>query len=314
MGVFDTYAKRKKMRERSGQPDVYTYDRIPSFLRKQIGLILRASLGPWDQRVHYSHVTSVPCGNPNWVMIAQVLEREVSSFPDEPDEPIKRCLNFLDQTKDVDEWLSFVEIACRLLEHLAAEGEAKAKEWYLVTQAANDALEEINQRFRENAFGYQYENGEFVRVDDQFIHAEIIKPALQLLTEVGFEKANEEFMTAHRHYRSGHVKDAIVAANRAFEATLKAICKLRSWEYPSGARAADLITTVRKKGLLPAYLDEGLNTYVAMMKTGLPGVRNNAGGHGEDPEAPTVPIYLAAYAIHLTAANILLMITANKSK
>src|ERR1700730_4294999 len=99
MGVFDTYAKRKKMREKSRQPDVYTYDQIPSFLRKQIGLILRASLGPWDPRVYYSHAVGIPCGNINWELIAGILEKEVPSFPNEDESQFNRCLNVLDQNK-----------------------------------------------------------------------------------------------------------------------------------------------------------------------------------------------------------------------
>ena len=55
-------------------------------------------------------------------------------------------------------------------------------------------------------------------------------------------------MTAHRQYRSREYKDAIVAANRAFESTLKAICAARRWSYPEGARAVELVTTVRNKG------------------------------------------------------------------
>jgi uncharacterized protein DUF7014/HEPN domain-containing protein len=128
----------------------------------------------------------------------------------------------------------------------------------------------------------------------------------------GFEKANEDFLVAHRHYREGHGKDAIVAANRAFESTLKAICKLSGWPYPEGARASELVTVVRKNGLFPDHLGNGLDTYVAMMKTGLPSVRNNAGGHGSDPEAPPIPEYLPSYAIHLTAANVLLMLKAHQ--
>ena len=182
-----------------------------------------------------------------------------------------------------------------------------------VTQPPEEAIEEINIRFREHAFGYEYRNREIIRIDDQFVHAEIVKPVLAVLTDIGFEKANEDFMTAHRHYREGSTKDAIVAANRAFESTLKAICMARGWEYPKGARAGELVTAVRNAGLFPAHLGNGLDTYIALMKTGLPAVRNNAGGHGEDPGAPSVPDYLAAYAIHLTASNILLAAKAHSA-
>jgi hypothetical protein len=51
-----------------------------------------------------------------------------------------------------------------------------------------------------------------------------------------------------------------------------------------------------------------------MLKTGLPGVRNNAGGHGEAPDAPAVPPYIASYALHMTATNILMVMDAMKGR
>jgi hypothetical protein len=44
----------------------------------------------------------------------------------------------------------------------------------------------------------------------------------------------------------------------------------------------------------------------------LPGVRNHAGGHGEEPAAPPVPDYIAGYALHLSAANIVMAVAAFK--
>jgi hypothetical protein len=49
-----------------------------------------------------------------------------------------------------------------------------------------------------------------------------------------------------------------------------------------------------------------------MMKSGLPGIRNNSGGHGPAPSDAKVPDYIAAYAIHLSAANIVAAIEAKK--
>jgi hypothetical protein len=56
-----------------------------------------------------------------------------------------------------------------------------------------------------------------------------------------------------------------------------------------------------------------MDTYVALLKTGLPDLRNNAGGHGEAPKAPAVPGYIAAYALHMTATNVVLLIEAMKA-
>ena len=47
-----------------------------------------------------------------------------------------------------------------------------------IEQDPDDAVEELNHRFKEHAIGYQYLEGELVRVDSQFAHAEIVKPAL----------------------------------------------------------------------------------------------------------------------------------------
>jgi hypothetical protein len=202
-----------------------------------------------------------------------------------------------------------MELVGRLLDSWVTRGFSPE----FAEQTPADALNEINDRFREHGFGYQFENGHIIRVDEQFVHSEIVKPALALLGAPGFEKANEDFLTAHRHYRAGEIKDAIVAANRAFESTLKAIAKQNAWTYPDGARAGELVTALRNRGLFPQYLDDGLNTYIALLKTGLPGIRNNAGGHGAAPDTAAVENYMGAYAIHLTAANILLAVTANNA-
>jgi hypothetical protein len=88
---------------------------------------------------------------------------------------------------------------------------------------------------------------------------------------------------------------------------------LKNWEFKTGDRASELITRVRQHGLFPDYLDKGLDSYIAMLKTGLPGVRNNAGGHGQDPRAPVVPPYIASYALHMTATNIVMAVEAMKA-
>jgi HEPN domain-containing protein len=198
--------------------------------------------------------------------------------------------------------LDIVELGCIEIEKLRDKGKAA------------DLINNINQRFRQNGVGFQFENGQIIKIDDQFVHAEIVKPAIGLLTsDPVFATANTEFMTAHSHYRAGENRAAIVAANNAFESTLKAICSKRNWTYPKGARAGDLVKLVRQKGLFPDYLDNTFDSYIAMMKSGLPGVRNEAGGHGDRPDAPKVPDYIAAYAIHLSAAAIVAAIEANRA-
>ena len=175
------------------------------------------------------------------------------------------------------------------------------------SDAAASALAEINRRFEQHSVGYQFENGRIIRKDSELVHAEIVKPALALLAVPAFAKANGEFMTAHQHYRTGASKDAVTAANRAFESMLKIICDLEKWPYGSGDRASELVTGVTANGLFTHDFDKGFSAYVAMLKTGLPGVRNVAGGHGDGLAAKAVTAGIARFAINLTASNIVLL-------
>lgn len=49
------------------------------------------------------------------------------------------------------------------------------------------------------------------------------------------------------------------------------------------------------------------------MQTGLPPMRNNYGGHGQGADVKTVEDHLAAYSLHLMAANIVLLIEAHQA-
>ena len=45
MPVFDTYASRVRLAEKAGQPDVYQYEHLPPFLRRQLNMIFTACIG-----------------------------------------------------------------------------------------------------------------------------------------------------------------------------------------------------------------------------------------------------------------------------
>ena len=180
-----------------------------------------------------------------------------------------------------------------------------------IVVTADDAIKEFNERFRRAGVGYRFESGKIIRIDSEFFHSEVVRPALRYLQLRGFEGPREEFLKAHAHFRVGEMKDAITNANNAFESTLKAICNQRQWEYPHSARASDLLKVVRANELLPNYLDNSFDQLAATLKSGLPAVRNEQGGHGQGPSPRETPEYIAAYALHLAAAKILLLCDAH---
>jgi hypothetical protein len=285
--IMETYAERQRRLETGDTPDVYTYDTLPAKLKIQIFHVLTDGIGSFRSDSGRRYWTKLE----NLIARAEGL-RELWQGADKK----AACEMWFHMTSDIRQLLSLVELGATMLE----------------IEEKPELIEELNHRFRQNAVGYQFEGGQIIRIDSQFIHAELIKPAITHLSgNMAFEIANDEFMAAHKNYREGSNQDAVVAANRAFESTLKAICSKKNWPYESGARASDLIKVVRKHGLFPDYLDNSFDNYIAAMKSGLPGVRNNAGGHGAAPGSPEVPNYVAAYAIHLSAANIVLAIDAS---
>jgi hypothetical protein len=209
--------------------------------------------------------------------------------------------------KNADEWLDLVEISFRFID-------VAARDYYNperigVTRTPDDAIAELNERFRLAAFGYRFENSQIIRIDSEFVHAEIVKPSLVLLSDKRFSAPQEEYLIAHGHYRAGDFGDAVTNANNAFESTMKVICDIEGWQYNKGDRASDLIKIMRKNGLLPDYTEKAFDAFLSTLQHGLPTVRNNAGGHGKG-NAPATPQYLAAYAMHLAAANIVLLVEA----
>jgi hypothetical protein len=152
-----------------------------------------------------------------------------------------------------------------------------------------------------------------VRVDSQFLHSTVTKPALRLLNEPHYEGPQDEFISAHDHFRHGRYKEAITDAAKSFESMMKAICDRKGWIYQRGARASDLLKVLRSKRLWPDYLDASFDQLIATLQSGLPQVRNDKSAHGQGATRQEVPEYVAAYALHLAASKIVLLADAAAS-
>ncbi len=306
--AFESFAQRQSRQRKNGTPEIYIYDEAPPQLRHQLGLAFTEGMGSYrlvdpqgfDEYVP-DHETSFEC----WKEIDRACQKEVFPYLDYTHQEnfMDRVLDAIRSIIDMEEFLSVVEICCYVMETLVNDPQLNHTE----NDAAAAALAEVNHRFEQHGIGYQYVNGLIIRIDSQFLHAEVVKPALVLLDVPAFAKANGEFMTAHKHYRTSNFKDAVTAANRAFETMLKLICDLEGWTYGGGSRASELVTVVNNNGLFTHDFEKGITAYAAAMKTGLPSVRNDAGGHGEGLADKAVTPEIARYAINLTATNLIFL-------
>ncbi len=177
----------------------------------------------------------------------------------------------------------------------------------------------MNQRFQEHDLGYAYVAGDFLeagtltRADSQYVQSEMVEPAIGLLHTAAFQGALDEFMDGHRHFRKGDNKAAIFEAAKAFESTLKAICDERQWSYPVNATAATLVDTVINNGLIPRYMESHLNALRTLLQSGLPTLSNRTSRHGQGVATVEVPNYVAGYALHLAASNVIMLVEAHRA-
>ena len=141
------------------------------------------------------------------------------------------CLQFIVQHESVDDVLSLIELALKLIDELS----------FIVLSLGtphtpDEAIEELNRRFLEHGIGYQYQGGQIIAVNSQYLHSEVVEPAISLLHDANFSGALEEFMAAHEHYRKGDYKEAIANAGNAFESVMKTICDKHGWAYDRSPR------------------------------------------------------------------------------
>ena len=307
MPVYDIYSKRKKQQEKAGQPDVYKYDEIPEGLRNQIIYIWQTAIGTW-QKTPYDHSNEPP--DNIWIAIHDILCRELGlkSLGNDRDMPFTKCCSFLLGQTDIDNILSLIEVSFRMIERGCSGLSSYEKHKAEITQDSDDAINELNTRFKEHGIGYQYAGGMIIRTDSQYVHTEAVLPAISLLQQPGFEGASEEFINAHKHYREGKNKEAISEALKAFESTMKSICSMMDWNFPENATAKPLIDICIGNGLIPKPLQGHFGSLRATLENGLPATSNRLARHGQGEKRIIVPDHYAAYALHLAATNIVFLV------
>ncbi|MGA7742255.1 MAG: hypothetical protein WBP56_06665 [Polyangia bacterium] len=311
MAVFDIFSKRQK-RLRGEAPDVYKYDEIPHQLRVQIIHIWDAALGG-EGETGRRYGTSG--SGKAYELLVRILRQEYGVFQldDAACGDCRRELCDFLLRADVEQALDAVEIAFRAIDVMTRKfqylGRPNAE------QIATAAIHELNARFLEHGVGYAYESGEIVRIDSQFIHAEVVKPALRLLAREEFAGAQQEFLEAHDHYRNGRHKEAMAGALKSLESVLKSVCDTKGWTYDKNrATAKDLMAICFEKGLVPSFWESAMGNLRALLESGVPTARNRLGGHGQGSVPVEAPGHVVAFVLHMTAAAIVFLGQASDAK
>lgn len=308
MSTFDLYSKRQK--ELRGEvPDVYTYESIPQPLKVQIVHIWRDALGH-ESEYHNSHVGTYRA----YKFIVETLCREygVFSLPGAKDYGDRNYLselsNFFLQQQDVEKALDAIELSFRYI-----DGRTRYLDRANASKRADAAIDELNARFREHGIGYQFTDGEIIRVDSELLHVEAVKPALAILRSPEYAGAQAEFLKAHEHYRHGRMKEALSECLKSLESVMKAICAKRRWSHDPNATSKTLLQVLFDNGLIPSFWTQHFSALRSTLESGVPTARNKLGGHGQGTQVVRVPEHLVAYVLHMTASSIVFLAEAERT-
>lgn len=304
MAVLDLFSKRKK-RERGEYSDVYSYDEIPQTFRVQVVHMIKEAFA--EKGEYFGENGNKALGHINKVLCK---EYGVFRLAGEYDDPFESIGNFILRTEDYEKVLDVIELTFRFINNHVREYIYK----YNRNLNVDDLISELNHRFKEAGLGYQYESGEIIRVDSQYIHSEAVKPTLSILRNKIYKSVNEEFLSAHEHYRHKRYEESTTECLKALESLLKTICSSKKWTYDPKDTAKKLIGVCLQNGLLPTFMQNQLNIMQTLLESGVPTVRNKLAGHGQGPTPRQMPEYFAAYTIHLTASTILLLANAANLK
>lgn len=215
----------------------------------------------------------------------------------------------LDEEQDLFLALDIIQLFFSYSERVFSEYFYTSDFPYLPMQA----IRELNDYFKENGIGYQYFQGEIVKIENEILYENVTEPVLNFLSDINYKNANKEYLSSQNHFKMGRYSECIVDSLKAFESTMKIICHLNKWPYSQNDTAKNLIKICFDNGLIPKYLDNHF-TYLRLgLESGAPTMRNKTSSHGSGVADIEVPEYLASYMLYLTGSSIKFLIEANNT-
>lgn len=304
MATLDLFSKRQK-KQRGEVPDVYSYDNFSQKMKVQIVHIIQDTIGV----ASYVSPTNSDKAAEVYQAIHQAIAKEYGLFTLGTRHQTDReaIFTYLLDTKNYEEVLDITELFFKYFDN-GLRRDYNYTQYVQVKMSVDEAIEELNDRFKENGYGYAFEGGQIIRIDSTFTHSEITKPTLKLLWNKIYTNANEEYLKAHNHYLHGRNKESLAECLKAFESVMKIICSKKGWTYKPTDTASKLILVCIDNGLIPSYLQNQFNNLKSLLESGVPALRNNLGGHGQGEVKKDAEDHIVRYALNLTASNIIFLI------
>jgi hypothetical protein len=154
----------------------------------------------------------------------------------------------------------------------------------------------INGLFELHSCPWRFTDGEFFKLDSDFVGARLVDDAHAVLSSHSFEGAAQEFAKARQDAVSGEPKDAILYAAKSFESVLKVLVGVEH------GNADLLIKTLINQGFFDDLPESARQSFGEQVLKTLPSLRNRFSGHGQGSAVVQVPAVYAELALQLAAA------------
>ncbi len=168
----------------------------------------------------------------------------------------------------------------------------------------------FNQIMEESNLHWRMAEGKIFPVDSYYIEEEIHRKVYQLLEEVKFLGALQEFNKAREALVNGDYEGAIQSANLAVESTIKCILNIQN------AKPGELYQKLIQSELIPKYYEGFLKSFEENILRAVTIIRNQEPGvgHGRGGKIDKVPQSLAELAVNLAGVLIKYLIKRYKEK
>lgn len=156
--------------------------------------------------------------------------------------------------------------------------------------------QKVNQIFELHDCPWRISEGEFFKLDADFVGAKLAATAHDTLAANQFAGAANEYAKARQYLGIGDVREAIFFAGHSFESVMKVLTKL---EHANGDK---LIKELGAQGLFDDLPESVRSGFMDQVLKALPFLRNKLGGHGQGAAVVDIPSVYGDLAVQIAAA------------
>jgi hypothetical protein len=150
-------------------------------------------------------------------------------------------------------------------------------------------------RYSNCSCPWRLSDGEFFKLDGDFVGARLASTAHDALAANRFAGAADEYAKARQYLGAGEIREAIYFAGHSFESVMKVLTGL------DHVNADRLIKELFGRGYLDD-LPEGVRAgFADQVLKALPFLRNKLGGHGQGAKVLNIPQTYGDLAVQLAA-------------